>query len=1244
MKKKIILTFLYFSIFFWITLETNAFLWFQVKKSTDSSYASSVENVSQSQELTFNVIKTDWSTSAKTFLVNMPSWFTYNGYTNNWCANFSLKTNSNSSFSYSYDYSSPCNVTFRYTPTTATSWNKQISLIYDWTATIVDVSIASSTTKTITKAVTKDLDNDWYIDAYQLNFSTAVSDISATWISWLTVWWYNVTSYSWTTTSWYILFQDWIFNTWERPQIISSWTIFWDVWQLWNDSIIEEDWAKPILLKVNNQNVVWVSNVSIWTWTITFEFSEKLHPQSIFYFKKWSSLIATLWSSSISNEKLIYTPSTELTIWSYSLEPTSDAKDYSSNLNTIWSISISLLVNDLSAPTWLAIWTTTWISINNWTATTNNRYVQLSLLASDNVWVHQMWISNDSSFSSWNWENYSESKINWDLWSTTWLRTVYIKFRDAAWNISPTYSASITYSTWVNYLSFNTPSSLYTDNTSITLDWWCNIPANPINYSINNGSVLTITCNWDKTWSKTFSPLLPDTQNQIKIWYWTDYDSATIKNSITIINPQTSCDTTKYTRVWSTCVPKSCESETKVVDWKTYQVPALSHSSNGNITSNSVSITWWNITYTQSFSCSFWTITANWTATANTPACNSWYSISWSSCIPSSCSAQTKTVNWRTYQVPTLSHSSNGNVTSNTVSISWWTITYTQSFSCSFWVLSENWSETTNTPTCNSWYAINWNQCTLISALACAGSYTDWDKIYWVWTITHLWTWTRTSSPISISNWTITYNQQFSCNATVLIKVWSATANTPTCDSWYSISWSSCVPSNCSAETKVLSNWNTYQVPSLIHNTSWTITSNNVSITWWRISYSQTFKCELWVISAVWSETTNTPTCNSWYKVDWLTCVKKSSSWWWGWWWWSFLPTCNTSTDLECRVSWTRYLWQVKFWANCQWWDVGKVCSSEEVKTWNSESNIDLWQDFINYINKNSWGINKEPTLEITKSYLLENTNKSFVKLIEDFRNKIYDKNIEYFITFDKDLKNKYISTLVTYKTLFENLDKQLNNKDQTAAINAKQNYSDLDKYISEIKNPEERYVTKKQDENNVIFETNTANIKNTMSWIEKIMFLKYKKLLQTNTIDKEKYNEIVDDYNNFVLYLSIFRNYKDEKAWKLWKEYLSKVVNHYNTKITEKKVIINNETRTTQKIIDVFPLTKDLKFWDYNDEVTTLQKMLKHYWYFDLEPTWYFWNTTWASLEKFTKEFLKTNYNWYLNENIRQKLSELDY
>lgn len=1243
MKKKIVLTLIYISIFFWITLETDAFLWFQVKKSTDSSYVSSLENVSQNQELTFNVIRTDWSTSNRTFLVNMPSWFTYNWYTNNWCANFSLKTNSNSSFSYSYDYSFPCNVTFRYTPTTATAWNKQINLLYDWTATTIDVSIASSAVKTITKALTKDLDNDWYIDAYKIDFSSAVSDISTTWVSWLTVWWYSVT-YSWTTTSWYISFQDWIFNTGERPQIISSWNIFWDVWQLSNDSIVEEDWAKPVLLKVNNQNVIWVNNVSIWTWTITFEFSEKLHPESIFYFKKWTSLIATLWSSNINNEKLIYTPSTELSIWSYSLDPSDNAKDYSSNLNVIWSISISLLVNDLSAPTWLTIWAATWISINNWTSITNNRYVQLSLLASDNVWVHQMWISNDSSFSSWNWENYSESKINWDLWATTWLKTVYIKFRDAAWNVSPTYSSTITYSTWTNYLNFNTPTSLYTDSTSINLDWWCNNSTSTISYSINDLISWTITCDSNKTWTNTFSPLTPNTQNQIKIWYWADYNSATIKNSIVIINPQTICNSW-FTRVWSTCVPNSCEAETKTVSWKVYQVPAMSHLSSWNITSNSISITWWTITYNQSFSCSTWILTSNWSAVANTPTCNSWYSINWSSCIPSSCTAQTKTVDWKTYQVPAMSHWNSWNVTSNNVSITWWSITYTQNFSCSFWVISENWSTTTNTPNCNSWYAINWNQCTLISALACISSYTDWDKIYWVWTITHLWTWARTSSPISISNWTITYNQQFSCNATILTKIWNATANTPTCNSWYSVSWSSCVPSNCSAETKTVSSWRTYQVPSLIHDASWTITSNNVSITWWRITYSQTFKCELWVVSEVWSETTNTPTCNSWYKVDWLTCVKKSS-WWWGggWWWGSFLQTCNTSTDLECRVSWTKYIWQVKFWANCQWWDVGKVCSDEVVKTWTSNNNYDLWKNFSDYISKNGWGANTDPTLEITRLYLLENTSKSFTKLIEDFRNKIYDKNIEYFTTFDKDLKNKYISTLISYKNLFENLDKQLNNNDSEAALNAKSNYSELDKYISEIKTPENRYITKKQDLENTIFETKVTEIKNTMSWIEKVMFLKYKKLLQTNTINKEKYNEIVDDYNNFVLYLSIFRTYKDEKAWILWKEYLSKIVKHYNTKIAEKKIVVNNVVKTTQKIIDVFPITKDLKFWDYNNEVTMLQNMLKHYWYFEFEATWYFWNATWASLEKFTKDFLKINYDWYLNDSIRQKLKEMDY
>ena len=74
------------------------------------------------------------------------------------------------------------------------------------------------------------------------------------------------------------------------------------------------------------------------------------------------------------------------------------------------------------------------ISINNNTSLTNSTSVTLALGATDNIAVTQMQLSNDgASYSAW--ENYVTTKA-WTLSSTNGEKTVYVKYRDSAGNVS----------------------------------------------------------------------------------------------------------------------------------------------------------------------------------------------------------------------------------------------------------------------------------------------------------------------------------------------------------------------------------------------------------------------------------------------------------------------------------------------------------------------------------------------------------------------------------------------------------------------------------------------------------------------------------------------------------------------------------------------------------------------------------------------------------------------------------------
>jgi ELWxxDGT repeat protein len=87
------------------------------------------------------------------------------------------------------------------------------------------------------------------------------------------------------------------------------------------------------------------------------------------------------------------------------------------------------------------------VSINSDDLYTKTTQVTLDIIGNDPAFgVTEMVICNNSQFTGCTWETYKTSK-NWTLPSGEGIKTVYIKFKDGAGNISSTYSDSITYHT-----------------------------------------------------------------------------------------------------------------------------------------------------------------------------------------------------------------------------------------------------------------------------------------------------------------------------------------------------------------------------------------------------------------------------------------------------------------------------------------------------------------------------------------------------------------------------------------------------------------------------------------------------------------------------------------------------------------------------------------------------------------------------------------------------------------------------
>lgn len=116
----------------------------------------------------------------------------------------------------------------------------------------------------------------------------------------------------------------------------------------------------------------------------------------------------------------------------------SKATDSSGNSNVQSSYGTESFTYDNTSPTGS-------VKINSGAGVTNSQNVTLTLTASADT--EKMLVSNSSDFSTTTaptWETYAASK-NWGLTLDKGTKTVYVKFKDQAGNISPIYSASVYY-------------------------------------------------------------------------------------------------------------------------------------------------------------------------------------------------------------------------------------------------------------------------------------------------------------------------------------------------------------------------------------------------------------------------------------------------------------------------------------------------------------------------------------------------------------------------------------------------------------------------------------------------------------------------------------------------------------------------------------------------------------------------------------------------------------------------------
>jgi hypothetical protein len=192
-----------------------------------------------------------------------------------------------------------------------------------------------------------------------------------------------------------------------------------------NDTISLATSTPPTGTVVINSNAVCTNSTSV-TLTLTSSATNgqmMISNSSSFTGASWQAFSATkAWTLATGNgTKTVYVK----------------FKDTAGNISTVVTDTILL---DTVKPTGS-------ILINNGACSTNSRNVTLKLSASDPSpasGVTQMMISNSSSFTGASWETYATSKA-WTLTSCAGTKYVYVKYKDAAGNISSVYNDSICY-------------------------------------------------------------------------------------------------------------------------------------------------------------------------------------------------------------------------------------------------------------------------------------------------------------------------------------------------------------------------------------------------------------------------------------------------------------------------------------------------------------------------------------------------------------------------------------------------------------------------------------------------------------------------------------------------------------------------------------------------------------------------------------------------------------------------------
>lgn len=286
--------------------------------------------------------------------------------------------------------------------------------------------------------------------------------------------------------------------------------------------------------------------------------------------------------------------------------------------------------------------------------------------------------------------------------------------------------------------------------------------------------------------------------------------------------------------------------------------------------------------------------------------------------------------------------------------------------------------------------------------------------------------------------------------------------------------------------------------------------------------------------------------------------------------------------------------------------------------------------------------------IELKDVIISEITHPTLQRIALEYLETITPDDYLYYSQIDESITVEYNAYATTLYDFFTTVQQFIDTKDKSLKSQLIAQYSALQKLLKQDHELYTRYVSYEIYQDYSVYHPKEEKLKQTFIKIEAVIVEKFIKLYDSQTITQDEFNEALEQYNDFVLHFTLFKQFKSEIAKTQAIEALQAFAPTYRKKV-KKNIVIeeitpeaseanppqsplvseelwnNEDTSSTPKQTygDKYYFDFELRKWAYNIDVSHLQEILAAEWYFNHAVTYYYGDVTTSSLKAFAKQEL---------------------